>query len=114
MWADAVLQRRLCFCEFVQDMEALLSIFTAKPWRTGCTGLLAFMFRTRARAPSPVQASTADSSTPSNIRGGARSGSDTGSHDIEPDCILVEVPACPKATSKDERGDDCQANHNNG
>lgn len=34
----------------LQDLQQLQSIFTAKPWRQGCRGILAFIFRTRAAA----------------------------------------------------------------
>jgi hypothetical protein len=32
------------------DLQQLQSIFSAQPWREGCGGILAFVFRTRAHA----------------------------------------------------------------
>lgn len=34
----------------LQDLNNLLSAFSAQPWRHGCTHLFAFIFRTRAAA----------------------------------------------------------------
>lgn len=38
--------------ENVADLENLLSVFAAKPWRNGLSSLVAFVFRTRARSLS--------------------------------------------------------------
>jgi hypothetical protein len=36
--------------ETMTDLQQLQSIFSAQPWRQGCMGILAFVFRTRAHA----------------------------------------------------------------
>lgn len=49
--------------ENVADLENLLSVFAAKPWRNGLSSLVAFVFRTRARRASADVASTCGSSS---------------------------------------------------
>jgi hypothetical protein len=36
--------------ETMTDLQQLQSFFSAQPWRQGCLGILAFVFRTRAHA----------------------------------------------------------------
>lgn len=44
------LTSRVAVPVLVQDLNNLMSAFTAKPWRYGCAHLFAFIFRTRAAA----------------------------------------------------------------
>uniref|UniRef100_A0A383VWQ0 Major facilitator superfamily (MFS) profile domain-containing protein n=1 Tax=Tetradesmus obliquus TaxID=3088 RepID=A0A383VWQ0_TETOB len=45
--------------ETMADLEQLQSFFSAQPWRHGCTGILTFMFRTRAATATVVTAASA-------------------------------------------------------
>lgn len=39
---------KLCLCLRLQDLDSLVSTFTAKPWRDGCLPLICFILRTKA------------------------------------------------------------------
>jgi hypothetical protein len=50
----------------LQDLNMLLSAFTAKPWRQGLTPLFAFIFRTKAAGAYPGHSSFMRSHFPSS------------------------------------------------
>ena len=50
----------------MQDLNMLVSAFTAKPWRQGCSPLLAFVFRTRAAAAYTGSTGAASATQPNS------------------------------------------------
>jgi hypothetical protein len=82
-----------CIRVCLQDLEKLLSVFTAKPWQRGWQGFFTFVFRTRARGWSPRQSS---SQVP-EARGDAESSGSSRSS-CAPDALAevrIVMPASP-------------------
>lgn len=65
--------------ENVADLENLLSVFEAKPWRNGLSSLVAFVFRTRARGLSRRASADAASACGSSTSSSSSAVSSTGS-----------------------------------
>jgi hypothetical protein len=73
--------------ESMTDLQQLQSFFSAQPWRKGCSGILAFVFRTKA-----VSGIKAAASLPAKLAGDSRA--------------VIVVAAMSRGSSQDALSDD--------